>query len=104
MPRWRPLTARKALPTVRQFWRALVSASTRMSHRSPGARFMRLVRIGQVRMRRFTVVPHILEWVKRGAHVATDTAGAFCSLPEEGYWHGTVNYSVGEYVKGPVHT
>lgn len=51
-----------------------------------------------------TVVPHIIENVVPGSRVATDTAGAFKILPEEGYRHGAVNHSAGEYVRGPVHT
>ncbi|MEX2644159.1 MAG: IS1595 family transposase [Acetobacterales bacterium] len=54
--------------------------------------------------RSLTVMPHILEWVKRGSKVATDEAKAFGDLPEEGYRHGTVNHRKGEYVRGPVHT
>lgn len=51
-----------------------------------------------------TVVPHILEHVRPGTRVATDEAGAFAGLREEGYSHGTVNHSAGEYVRGLVHT
>lgn len=52
----------------------------------------------------YTVVPHILEWVKQGSRVATDKARAFWKLNEEGYRHGMVNHSIGEYVRGPIHT
>ncbi len=49
------------------------------------------------------LVPHILEWVHRGSRVATDELRSYSNLPEEGYWHGTVNHSAGEYVRGQVH-
>lgn len=52
----------------------------------------------------FAVMPHILTHVLPGSRVATDTATAFNPLIEEGYAHGTVNHSAGEYVRGPVHT
>lgn len=51
-----------------------------------------------------SVMPHILQWVRRGGRIATDEANAFLGLREEGYWHGTVRHSAKEYVRGPVHT
>ena len=50
------------------------------------------------------VVPHIIQYVRPGPRIATDTAGAFAKLVEEGYRHGAVNHAAGEYVRGPVHT
>ena len=50
------------------------------------------------------VMPAILTWVKQGSRVATDTAGAFRELSENGFMHGTVNHAEGEYVSGSVHT
>lgn len=52
----------------------------------------------------YSVIPEILRYVRPGTRVATDTAKAFSPLVEEGYAHGTVNHSIGEYVRGPVHT
>lgn len=50
------------------------------------------------------VIPRIMEHVKPGSRVATDEARAFKGLSEEGFRHGTVNHSAGEYVRGDVHT
>lgn len=54
----------------------------------------------------FHVVPHILENVRQGTRLATDSARAraFGKLASEGYRHGVVNHSIGEYVRGPIHT
>ena len=52
----------------------------------------------------FYVVPRIIEHVVPGSRVATDEARAFKGLTDEGFQHGTVNHSQGEYVRGPVHT
>lgn len=52
----------------------------------------------------FYVVPRIMEHVKPGSRVATDEAKAFGGLKDEGFRHGTVNHSAGEYVNGDVHT
>lgn len=52
----------------------------------------------------FTIVPHILQNVRRGTRVATDEHRSYTKLPEEGYYHGTVNHSAKEYVRGQVHT
>lgn len=52
----------------------------------------------------FHVVPRIIEHVKAGTRIATDEAKAFKSLSDEGFRHGTVNHSAGEYVRGDVHT
>ena len=49
------------------------------------------------------LIPHVLEWVKRGSRVATDELRSYKVLREEGYKHGTVNHNAGEYVRGPVH-
>jgi len=51
-----------------------------------------------------TVIPVIKEFVRPGTRVATDTGRSFIDLRHEGYRHGTVNHSAGEYVSGPVHT
>ena len=50
------------------------------------------------------VMPAIFKWVKQGSRIATDTAGAFRELSENGYMHGMVNHSEGQYVSGQVHT
>lgn len=50
------------------------------------------------------VIPRIMAHVKPGTRIATDEAKAFKPLIEEGFRHGTVNHSVGEYVRGDVHT
>lgn len=50
------------------------------------------------------VMPEILKWVRPGARIATDEARAFLEIGENGYLHGTVNHSAGEYVNGNVHT
>lgn len=52
----------------------------------------------------FSLVPHILKNVRPGSSIATDEHGAYSKLPEEGYYHGTVNHSAKEYVNGLVHT
>ncbi|MBX3492030.1 MAG: IS1595 family transposase [Parvibaculum sp.] len=52
----------------------------------------------------FFVVPRIIEHVKPGSRIATDEAGAFKGLADEGFRHGTVNHSKKEYVRGDVHT
>ena len=54
--------------------------------------------------REVTVVPEIKQVVRAGSRIATDEAGAFRSLAEEGYAHGTVNHAAKEYVRGLVHT
>jgi transposase len=50
------------------------------------------------------VIPNIVNWVKPGARIATDEAGAFASLWQDGYRHGAVNHNAKEYVRGWVHT
>lgn len=50
------------------------------------------------------IMPEILKWVRLGASIATDEARAFFEIGENGYLHGTVNHSAGEYVNGNVHT
>lgn len=50
------------------------------------------------------VMPAILKWVRPGSRIATDEAGAFRELAENGYRHGTVNHSAKQYVSGEVHT
>ncbi|MEQ8838204.1 MAG: IS1595 family transposase, partial [Lacipirellulaceae bacterium] len=50
------------------------------------------------------VIPTVLAHVKPGSRIATDEGGGFKPLTEEGYRHGTVNHSKGEYVRGAVHT
>ena len=54
--------------------------------------------------RSFTVFPVMAKWIKLGSRVATDEAHSFVDLRTNGYLHGTVNHSKGEYVRGPVHT
>jgi transposase len=39
-----------------------------------------------------------------GSRIATDEAGAYRELIENGYMHGTVNHSQEQYVSGQVHT
>ena len=48
----------------------------------------------------------VRERAARGATVYTDDAAAYASLPDmfNGYRHGTVRHSVGEYVRGMAHT
>lgn len=50
------------------------------------------------------VMPKILEWVRPGSRIATDEALAFSELKDNGYQHGSVNHSAGQYVSGQVHT
>ncbi|MFK0692658.1 IS1595 family transposase, partial [Mesorhizobium sp. IMUNJ 23033] len=50
------------------------------------------------------IMPAILKWVKQGSRVATDELLSYGELAENGYMHGTVNHSAGEYVNGQVHT
>lgn len=50
------------------------------------------------------VMPAIFKWVRQGSRVATDEAGAFNELGENGYMHGRVNHSAKQYVSGEVHT
>ena len=50
------------------------------------------------------IMPAILKWVKQGSRVATDELLSYGELMENGYMHGTVNHSAGEYVNGQVHT
>lgn len=54
--------------------------------------------------RETSVIPVIKQYVVGNTRLATDTALAFRNLRDEGYQHGTVNHSAGEYVRGPVHT
>ena len=48
----------------------------------------------------------VRERAAHGAIVYTDDAAAYASLPDmfNGYQHGTVRHSVGEYVRGMAHT
>lgn len=50
------------------------------------------------------IMPAIFKWVRPGSRIATDEAGAYRELAENGYMHGTVNHSEGQYVSGQVHT
>ena len=50
------------------------------------------------------VLPVVTKHVREGSKVATDEARAFIPLAERGYWHGTVDHSAKEYVRGDVHT
>lgn len=51
-----------------------------------------------------TLKPHVLQWVRSGASIATDEAYAFEWMAEWGYQHETVNHARKEYVRGDVHT
>jgi transposase len=50
------------------------------------------------------VMPELMKWIKKGSRIATDEAKAFLDLADNGYQHGTVNHSLGEYARGEVHT
>lgn len=50
-----------------------------------------------------TVVPTVLENVKPGSRIMSDTAGVYDQLSDD-YVLQQVNHSRGEYVRGPVHT
>ncbi len=54
-------------------------------------------------VRSHNLMPHILTHVRRGTRVATDELKSYSDLPENGYPHGTVNHSRGEYARGSVH-
>ncbi len=51
-----------------------------------------------------SLIPHIVENVRAGSRVATDYLDSYNSLKREGFWHGRVNHSAKEYVRGDVHT
>jgi ribosomal protein L37AE/L43A/transposase-like protein len=50
------------------------------------------------------VIPAIFSWVRKGTRIATDEARVYKELAENGYRHGSVNHSEGQYVSGEVHT
>lgn len=50
------------------------------------------------------IMPAIFKWVRPGSRIATDELGSYRELGENGYMHGTVNHSEGQYVSGQVHT
>jgi len=50
------------------------------------------------------IMPAIFKWVRPGSRIATDESLSYCDLIENGYLHGTVNRSEGQYVSGQVHT
>ena len=51
-----------------------------------------------------TVIPLIVQNVKRGARIATDEAKAFLAISAHGFRHSTVNHAAKEYVRGDTHT
>lgn len=51
-----------------------------------------------------SVMPHIMQHVKRGSRIATDEAKAFLAISSYGYRHSTVNHGAKEYVRGDTHT
>lgn len=52
-----------------------------------------------------TLVPHVVNFVKKGSRVHTDELSSYRSLTERhGYDHETVDHSAKEYVRGDVHT
>lgn len=52
-----------------------------------------------------TLVPHVVNFVKKGSRVHTDEFSSYRSLTERhGYDHETVDHSAKEYVRGDVHT
>lgn len=50
------------------------------------------------------IMPAIFKWVRPGSRIATDESLSYRDLIENGYLHGTVNHSEGQYVSGQVHT
>lgn len=48
--------------------------------------------------------PHIRTIVVPGSMICSDECGAYLSLKKIGYRHDSVNHSIGEYVRGDVHT
>ena len=53
---------------------------------------------------RQTLIPEIERTVEAGSVVCTDDHGAYRDLDPTKYYHDSVRHSVGEYVKGFVHT
>lgn len=52
-----------------------------------------------------TLVPHVVNFVKKGSRVHTDEFSSYRSLTERhGYDHETVDHSAKEYVRGDIHT
>lgn len=52
-----------------------------------------------------TLVPHVVNFVKKGSRVHSDELSSYRSLTERhGYDHETVDHSAKEYVRGDVHT
>lgn len=50
------------------------------------------------------LVPEVMSSISPEATVYSDTAGAYKSLNRRGYKHLSVNHSILEYARGPVHT
>ena len=56
------------------------------------------------RPRRKHMMPLIQQWVRPGAHIATDEHNAYHILRELGFRHSTVNHSRDEWAVGDAHT
>lgn len=54
--------------------------------------------------RRKTLEPIIVENVEKGATISTDEYAAYKQLPKQGYEHGVVAHSAGQYAAGIHHT
>ena len=50
------------------------------------------------------LVPEVKRMVVAGTRIVTDELRSYSSLPEEGYPHATINHSIKEFVRGPIHT
>lgn len=50
------------------------------------------------------IKPLVVQYVREGSYIASDTALAFKFIRSWGYSHGTVDHSTKEYVRGQVHT
>lgn len=50
------------------------------------------------------ILPRVVNFVRPGTTIYTDTAHAFWGLKHEGYDHHSVNHAKKEYVRGKVHT
>lgn len=51
-----------------------------------------------------TLVPVVKENIKEGSTISTDELKSYKTLPKEGYKHGSVSHSTGQYVRGVHHT
>jgi len=54
-------------------------------------------------VRRTTLEAVILEKIKRGTTISTDEFQSYAKLACHGYRHGTVNHSLNEFARGPIH-